>query len=141
MRAKKKLTDPRLSQRQRLVDEWIALEREVDAFKPRQFRHEKIRRLILDWYPELEVDQETIAEGTDFDILITAKDRSRSVTPAGKAKLFKRWGRNEYIARSTVQLKNLPDPKDELGLYTEEELKGPRHLHVVAKGIKAEPAA
>jgi hypothetical protein len=128
-------------QRKKLVDEFIALDAEVDAFKHKQFRHSKLRELILDWYPQLAPEEETILAGTYFDILLSSRDKIRSVTMTGKQTLFKKWGQREFISRAVIQLKSLPDPKDELGLYTRQALTGPRHLHVIAKGqVPVKPA-
>lgn len=144
MPRKAKTADPRQVQRLKLVDEFVALDRQIDDFKPLQFRHQKLRELILAWYPALAPEDEALISGTNNDILISSRDKLRAVTAAGKLKLFKKWGAKGFIARANVLLKLLPDPKDELGLYTQTTLSGPRHLHVIAKGQKttaASPAA
>lgn len=144
MPGKRPAADPRAVQRLKLIDEFIALDRQVDDFKPLQFRHQKLRELILDWYPTLPPEDEALISGTNRDILISSRDKLRKVTAAGKLKLFKKWGVRAFIAKAEVLLRSLPDPKDELGLYTQTTLSGPRHLHVVAKGQKtaaASPAA
>lgn len=143
MPARKRITpDPQLgAQRLKLAEEFAILDKEVETFKLKLFRHEKLRRLILDWYPSLPPDQEAIVRATTCDILITSRDPLRTVTLKGKRKLFLEWGQAEFIAKCTLYLKHLPDPKDELGLYSESTLSGPRHLHVVAKGAKAVAAA
>jgi len=129
------------NQRQRLVEEFALLDREIDLIKPRVFRYEKLRRLILDWYPDLTPEQEATAPGITCDILISSRDKVRQVTEDGKKKLFKLWGPRSFIAKCLVHLKDLPDPKDDDGLYTVQALAGPRHLHVIAKGEPAAPAA
>lgn len=129
------------SQRQRLVDEFAALDRAVNDFKPKLFRHEKLRKLILDWYPGVAAEEEFTVPGITNDILVSARDQIRSVTLAGKRKLFKLWGPTAFIAKSNVLLKSLPDPEDEKGLYTVQSLTGPRHLHVIARVAKAADAA
>lgn len=141
MPRKAKSSDPRALQRLKLIDEFIALDRQVDDFKPIQFRHSKLRELILEWHPGLAPEDEAMIPGTTYDILISSRDKLRSVTAAGKEKLFKKWGAKGFVAKATVLLKLLPDPKDELGLYTQTTLSGPRHLHVIAKGQKAAAAS
>lgn len=121
------------NQRQRLVDEFAALDRQVNEFKPKIFRHEKLRKLILDWYPGVAAEEEFTVPGISCDVLISARDQIRSVTTEGKRKLFKLWGERGFIAKSTVFLASLPDPKDEKGLYTVQSMTGPRHLHVIAR--------
>jgi hypothetical protein len=75
------------------------------------------------------------------DVLISARDNVRSVTMAGKQKLFRLWGPKSFIAKATVLLKNLPDPKDEEALYTIQALTGPRHLHVMTRANAAQQSA
>jgi hypothetical protein len=133
--------DAQISQRRRLIEEFALLDREVDNFKPRLFRHGKLRELILDWNRDLEPDQERLIAGESCDILISSRDRVRTVTLDGRKALMKLWGTKDFIARSIVLLKSLPDPKDEQNLYTVQELSGPRHLHVVARDSAAKPAA
>lgn len=122
------------NQRRKLIDEFINLDAEVDAFKHKQFRHSKLRELILGWYPHLAPEEEARLAGTEWDILISSKDRIRKVTLAGKQRLFKEWGRQEFIAQAVVLLKSLPDSRDEEGKYSMQSLSGPRHLHVIGKG-------
>lgn len=136
--------DPRTIQRLKLIDEFIDLDRQVDDFRPLQTRHQKLRELILDWHPNLAPEDEALISGSNRDILISSRDKLRKVTAAGKLKLFKKWGAKGFVARAEVLLRSLPDPKDELGLYTQTTLSGPRHLHVVTQRQKtaaASPAA
>jgi hypothetical protein len=125
-------TDPS-SQRTRLVEEFARLDQEIENFKPRIFRHQKLRQLILDWYPDALSEDEITVSGINCDILISARDKIRTVSPVGKEKLYKLWGARGFVARAIVLLKSLPDPKDERGLYTMQAMTGPRHLRVVAR--------
>jgi len=125
------------NQRVKLIDEYAALDREVTEFKAKIFRHQKLRELILDWYPGSSPEEEITVPGANYDIVISARDKIRAVTEAGKQKLFRLWGSREFVARAAVLLKSLPDPKDEAGLYTVQALTGPRHLRVVAKAKAA----
>jgi len=131
------------NQRQKLVQEFAELDREIDLIKPRLFRHQKIRQLILSWLPsDLAPEEEATVPGITCDILISSRDKVRQVTEDGRKKLFKLWGPRSFIAKCLVHLKDLPDPKDDDGLYTVQALAGPRHLHVIAKGEPGrEPAA
>ena len=130
------------NQRLKLVEEYAALDQQIDNFKPFIFRHQKLRQLILDWYPGASADEEITVPGASCDIIISARDRIRSVTEEGKKKLFRLWGPKDFIAKSVMLLKSLPDPKDADGLYTAQASTGPRHLHVVAKpSAAAETAA
>lgn len=144
MRAKPKpAVDPRWNQRARIIEEFAVLDREVRNFKPRLLRHEKLRNLILEWFSTLEPGEEATLPGKTCDIIISSRDRVRSVTLAGRKKLFKLWGAPAFIAKSLMLLKALPDPKDELGLYTVQSPTGPRHLQVIDREQreKAAPAA
>jgi|SRR5215831_662379 len=127
---KAKQPDP---DRTQLIEEFAILDAQVENFKPIIFRHQKLRQLILDWYPHIPPEQEVTAAGLTVDVLISARDKERTVTPEGKRALFRLWGKDDFIARITVLLKNLPDPKDPGQLYTVQALTGPRHLHVVAR--------
>lgn len=130
------------NQRAKLIEEYAALDQEISNFKPRISRHQKLRELILDWYPGAAPEEEITVPGINCDILITARDRIRAVTSEGKQKLYRLWGTRDFIAKSIMLLKFLPDPKDEAGLYTVQALTGPRHLRVIAKArAAADPAA
>jgi len=129
------------SQRAKLIEEYAALDQEVSNFKPKLFRHGKLRELILDWYPGASPEEEITVPGLNCDILISARDKIRSVTHEGKQKLYRLWGSREFVARAIVLLKSLPDSKDEAGLYTVQALTGPRHLRVVAKSRAAADTA
>lgn len=139
----KPAVDPRWNQRLKVLEEFAVLDREVRNFKPRLLRHEKLRNLILDWNSTLQPDEESTLKGKTCDIIISSRDRLRSVTPAGRKALYKLWGARDFIANCIVQLKSLPDPKDELGLYTVQAPTGPRHLSVIDREEreKAAPAA
>jgi hypothetical protein len=121
------------NQRLKVIEEYAALDQQVSNFKPVMFRHQKLRQLILDWYPAASPEEEVTVPGANCDIVISARDLIRSVTPKGKQSLYRLWGSKEFIARATMLLKSLPDPKDEAGLYTVQALTGPRHLRVIAK--------
>lgn len=120
-------------QRAKLIEEYATLDQEMRNFKARELRHRKLRELILSWYPGVPAEEEALASGINFDIVVSARDRMRSVTAEGKQKLFKLWGTKEFLAKSVITLKSLPDPEDALGLYTVQSNTGPRHLRVVAK--------
>src|SRR5262252_4144588 len=109
-----------LNQRSRMVEEFIALDREVQAFKPQLLRHEKLRSLILDWYPQAAGDEEFVVPGISTDVVVSARDCMRTVTQAGRQKLLKLWGQKGFLEKSHVFLKHLPDPEDRKGLYTEQ---------------------
>ena len=129
------------NQRLKLIEEYAALDQQVSNFKPALFRHGKLRELILEWYPASAPHEEITVPGTNCDIVVSARDTIRSVTVEGRQKLYRLWGSREFIARSIVLLKSLPDPKDEAGLYTVQALTGPRHLRVIAKTRAAADAA
>jgi hypothetical protein len=144
----KKTNEAQWNQRRTLVDEFAWLEGQVQQFKPVMLRHEKLRRLILDWYPDVPPEEEIRVLGHAWEILITSRDRIRSVSLAGKKALFKLWGQGDFISKAVVLLKSLPDPEDDEGKYTVQALTGPRHLHVMSKdatarekAAAAEPAA
>jgi hypothetical protein len=136
-KAKAKTDDAQWNQRLKLIEEYAALDQEITNFKPRLFRHGKLRELILDWYPAAAPEEEITIPGINCDILISARDKVRAVTEEGKKQLYRLWGAKDFIAKSQVLLKSLPDPKDEAGLYTVQALSGPRHLRVVGKAQRA----
>lgn len=137
----KKPAGAQQNQRQKLVEEFATLDREIEQYKPKIFRHEKLRGLILDWYRAAPGEDEITVPGITCDVLISGRDEMRTVTLKGRQKLFALWGQKGYIAKSKVLLKSLPDPKDEEGLYTEQSMTGPRHLHVIARPKAALNAA
>lgn len=117
----------------KLLEEFAVLDQEVANFKSRLLRHEKLRSLILGWNPALPPDEEQRLISKTCDIIITSRDRIRSVSPGGKKALYKLWGSSGFIAKSIVLLKSLPDPEDKGGLYTVQAPIGPRHLKVVKR--------
>src|SRR5215472_7902297 len=121
---------PQELQRRKMVEEFASLDREIDNYLPRINRHKKLRQLILDWYPDLAPDEEATVPGINVDVLISSRDKIRTVTPAGRQALLKLWGSQGFASRAHVMLKTLPDPEDPDQLYTEAALTGPRHLHV-----------
>jgi len=139
-RAKPQLAGGNLNQRKKLVEEFILLDREVQAFKPRLLRHEKLRQLILDWYPEVPGEDEIHVPGISTDVLISARDKMRTVTLDGRQKLYKLWGQQQYLERSHIFLKALPDPEDKKSLYSIQTASGPRHLSVSKVKAIAIPA-
>ena len=135
---------PQWNQRLKIIEEFALIDREVRNFKPRLLRHEKLRNLILEWHADLPPEEDCTIKGKTCDIILSSRDRVRSVTLNGRKALYKLWGARNFIAKSTMLLKFLPDPKDELGLYTVQALTGPRHLQVVelqARENAASPAA
>jgi hypothetical protein len=141
---RKKKSEPgssQMYQRLKLIEEYAALDQEISNIKPKLFRHGKLRELILAWYPGAAPEEEITVPGVNCDVLISARDKIRAVTEPGKQKLYRLWGPREFIAKSTMLLKALPDPKDEAGLYTVQALTGPRHLRVIAKARAAADTA
>ena len=128
-------------QRQKLLEEYARLDREIESLRPKLLRHEKLREVILEWYRQVPGEEEITVPGITCDVLITARDRMRAVSLEGRKKLFKLWGAREFVAKVHVYLKSLPDPEDELGLYTVQARTGPRHLHCVARASAAQPSA
>jgi hypothetical protein len=142
LKGKPQLAGGQWNQRKKLLDEYIQLDREVADFKPKLLRYEKLRQIILDWHPGIAGDEELTLSGAGCDILISARDRLRTVTEPGKRKLFKLWGQKDFLAKAHIFLKSLPDPEDGDGLYTVQSHIGPRHLRVVrVKSAAASPAA
>jgi hypothetical protein len=132
---------PQSNQRLKLLEEFAALDEKVANFKPRILRHQKLRSLILSWYPTLPAEDEQRIPAKTCDIIITSKDLIRTVSPGGKQALFKLWGSRGFIANATVHLKSLPDPEDRKGLYTVQAPTGPRHLKVIDRNQAAIHAA
>jgi hypothetical protein len=128
-------------QRVKLLEEFAALDQEVANFKPRLLRHEKLRSLILDWNPDLPPNEEETLTSKTCDIIITSRDRIRSVSLKGKQALFKLWGTQDFVATAVVHVKSLPDPEDKDGLYTVQAPTGPRHLKVIRREQAANRSA
>ena len=72
----------------RLIDEYGELDRQVQAFKPKADRHEKLKGIIKSWYDDAPADATAIAEGSLYDVQVgvRAKERTwRSMTKVYKA--------------------------------------------------------
>jgi hypothetical protein len=122
-----------------VIDRWSELEAELAPLAPKFKEKEELRTRILSWLPEnLPGNKGVSFDGAESSVLISVCDLKREVTSAGKKALRRLWGLALFREKSTVNLKQLPDPKDPLGLYTEQSRSGPRHL----KSIKLlKPAA
>jgi hypothetical protein len=131
---------PQDTQRARLVEEFVLLDKQVRDFKPSSLRHAKLRELIIGWYPKLPPGDEITAQGLTADVVISARDHVRSVTLEGRRKLFKLWGARSFIERAYVYMKSLPDPLDENRLYSSPAPSGPRHLRVISKARQTQAA-
>jgi hypothetical protein len=140
-RPKKTTVDAQWNQRLKLVEEYAVLDAQIQSVKPYILRHDKLRKLILDWYPDVPAEEEIRVPGRTSDIVISSRDKIRSVTAKGKRALLKLWGAERFLARSVVLLKSLPNPEDDEGLYTVSALTGPRHLYVMAKVKSAAESA
>jgi len=119
------------ARRKRALDDALA------PFKSEITWCEKQRETILSWYPDsiLPPGKTSVGQGKEFDVLISMRDNARRVTVSGKRKLRTLWGAANFLQKILVQLKDLPDPKDPTGLYTEEQRTGPRHLSPVPRAI------
>jgi hypothetical protein len=117
------------------VDDYVRLDGKITAFKPILNEHRAAREEILGWYPELLGSESVTAPGALFDVLVTARDNERSVTPLGKRKLSKMLGLPEFFRRCAFPLKHLPDPTDPYSLFSEQLRTGPRHLKPVPKPL------
>jgi len=120
-----------------LIDEWGRLDTELASLKPKIQRHQELRETILGWHADLAGEKDVTESGEYFDVLIGARDKQRVITMAGKKKLFKLWRVGEFLARCSIALKNLPDPKDAGNLYTVQERTGPRHLKAIPRLAQA----
>lgn len=129
------------AQRAKLAEEFAALDQQVANFKPRLLRHEKLRALILSWNPNLPPDEEETIQSKTCDIIITSRDKIRSVSVEGRKALCKLWGIRDFIANTIVYVKSLPDPEDKDGLYTVQAPTGPRHLKVITREQAAKQSA
>lgn len=106
---------------------------ECAIHQPKFTRKDELRKLILARYPNLANDATAIAIGLTMNGLVTECDQKREVTPQGKRKLFHQWKATEFFRRCELALKQLPDPKDPLNLYSVQGKSGPRHVKPVAK--------
>jgi hypothetical protein len=115
------------------VEEFAKLDFEIQAFKAKIKRHQDLLDEILGYFQTLDGGKPAKAEGTTFDVIISAADNKREVTPAGKQKLKKLWGAVQFLKNCSISLKHLPDPKDTGNLYSISERTGPRHLSPVPR--------
>jgi hypothetical protein len=121
------------SARRASVDRYARLDGAIVAFKATVAEHRDLREEILGWYPDLAPEADATAPGAVFDVVVTARDNEREVTPQGMRKLSKMLGLTEFFRRCRYPLKQLPDAKDPANLYTMQERTGPRHLKPIAK--------
>lgn len=140
------LEESMAQQRREMVDEWDRLDREVKlAVAPylgKIKRLEELRKQFLSWLPEdMDGDREGFADGVEMRILVSVCDFRSQVTLDGKRKLKKLWGAQKFLEECSIDMKQLPDPEDEKGLYSVKRRMGPRHLTAIPKPQQKEETA
>jgi hypothetical protein len=118
------------------ADEFARLSCEVEvALAPYQGKIKRLadlREHFLSILPsQMQGNQEGFIDGPAFRILVSMCDHRTEVTLAGKKKLKRLWGVEEFLSRCKIESHQLP--KDKKGLYTVKARTGPRHFTAIPR--------
>jgi hypothetical protein len=89
--------------RESLVDEYYRLDVQVRTFAPIRARHEKLREIMLGWFPDLPADQPTSVSGDEGLVLIGERGFERK--PGNMRKVYKLFGAVKFFAACTISIK------------------------------------
>ncbi len=120
-----------------LIDEFGALDSELEALKPKKDRHEFLRKQILSWYENEPADQAFAPEGESYVIAITERANERSYKPTAMRRLSKYLG-GAFYSLCSLTLKNFDAnvPEGERHRFVEEAQTGARKVKAIAKTKK-----
>src|SRR5581483_11598021 len=68
------------SSRKQVIDVYGELDRLVQSHKPIAARHEKLRKEILSWYPDLPADEQAVISGEIYTVTVAPRGEERHVT-------------------------------------------------------------
>ena len=91
--------------RQKLIDEFGELDRQVKQFAPTAKRHEAIAKEIRSWYVNHPAEQGALAEGTLYEVQVSARGEERQFSLKAKLQILKELGRAKAMALFTITLK------------------------------------
>jgi len=120
-----------------LIDEFGALDAELEALKPKKERHEYLRKQILSWYEDEPVDQAFAPEGNLYVVAITERASERSYKPTAMRRLSKYLG-GAFYSLCSLTLKNFDAnvPEGDRHRFVDQAQTGARRLKAIAKSKK-----
>lgn len=124
------------TERAKLVDEFVDLDRTIATYKTNLDRHKELRDTILSWYADLPADQTAQVHGKRYAVLVTPRQFQQRITSMAKVKA--KLGLKLFLELCSFTLKNLNahiPTSEQAGLVTRERT-GHRNLEV----IPSEPA-
>lgn len=124
---------PSQTQAARLVDEFGRLDAELRAIKPKQQRHEQLRRQIASWYEDEDASREFVVAGRHYTVEISARAKERRIRSM-KA-LLDRLGYPVFLKLCTFPLKVLDEhfPAADRADLVEETYTGARRVTAIPK--------
>jgi hypothetical protein len=126
-----------------VVDEYYKLDAQVKAFAPIKNRHEKLRGIILSWFPDevLPANQDSSVSGIEGRVLIGP--RSMEHKPMNVRKIFKLVGPAAFFDACrewmTIKWMNTSLGEQRAQSFLVEEQTGSRKLTAIPN-LPAEPA-
>ena len=120
-------------ERAAIVDRFCRLDAQVKAFSPTKFEHERLRKLILSWYPELSGDQTAEISGVQYHLLIGMAQEQQYI-PSMPA-LYRRMKVMRFLELCSMTIKNVFAELGEIEAckYLGRARTGPRTLTPVPK--------
>jgi hypothetical protein len=119
--------------RQALIDEFGALQNQVERFKPTRDRYEETRKTIVSWYEKAPGAQPFLEEGTQFMLKVSACTNERTVK--SMPKLFRILGLETFLKLCKFPLAAVDAavPKMRHAEFLVESQTGPRKIEAVPK--------
>ena len=122
-----------LAQRAAIIDEYGKLDAELNAMKPKEKRHEQLRKAIMSWSADLAADEAAELQGSRYSVQISACSMARKIR--SMIKLKARLGQKIFFDLCRLSLEELDKriPVPEIEQFVETTQTGRRSLVVIPK--------
>jgi hypothetical protein len=128
---------PSPTERRRIVDEFGALNAELEPIRPKQRRFDCLAKTIRSWYADLPGNQSYTLEGDKFVVIISPKENKRRILDM--TAVWKLLGVKRFLAFCSFSLDALEAnaTATEVSKLVTSDQTGPRSLSVAAKEAAA----
>jgi hypothetical protein len=116
-----------------IVDEYGALDRDVQAFSPKLRRHKELGSVIRSWFDTSDPEREYLAEGALYNVQVSACANERQVT--SWPRVYRILGKTRFLelARITLKLLERNIPEELHAKFIEIKPTGSRRLEPVSR--------
>jgi hypothetical protein len=121
--------------REQLIDEFGALDRELQEFAPKQKRYKQLQDTIRSWYEDFPAERPDTLTGAHYIIQVGARTKERFFSLKTKAKIFTMLGKAKAVELFSITLKAVEEAlgKPALEELVSEAYSGSRKLVAVPK--------